>query len=534
VKIQIDNCHRDLRTDLFLSLIVFGVIWGSIFTTSGILNAGFNYFIDDHEILVIHNVYTSFYDVFVEPFTALFSSEPKSRFRPIYDVLLRLCTKLYGLNPFIWYLSSLLVAIATSTIFYLVGRLQKFSQIESIGFAGLIVLGQQASTYTRFGTPETAATLFVALSFLFGSLNSDQRITQNIYNCLFIIFSLLAALNKEACILMLPGLAYFKIWHLSRSNNISLRASFLSNKFNVIFIVVWFILSITYIKIAGVTGPGYAGIDGDTLSILGIFNSLLSNGAIFGSALIANIGYYFSRKDRNKFQFNNFYTLTALIIIPQLIIYNKTGMLWHYILPGAVGVSFLAFYPMRQIAQRSKKTCQLVISKILIILLLQLIFTTNYFSDISKRTTPIQGMISDLSRCVDQNAPLAIIGNSYVDYETLTAFYKVTDLLMQNHQTFLATYGSKNADLSIDILKAQEQPWYFLNPQPALKKYYQGKIIDRLNPQELMNFQGIVLTHSSKIEKSLVELNLDWFQIDRFAKKYYSELDISIYCKKDR
>jgi hypothetical protein len=52
------------------------------------------------------------------------------------------------------------------------------------------------------------------------------------------------------------------------------------------------------------------------------------------------------------------------------------------------------------------------------------------------------------------------------------------------------------------------------------------------NPQELANFQGIVLTHSSKVEKSLVGLNLDWFQIDRFAKKYYPELDISIYCKR--
>lgn len=532
MKIQIDNRHQYLRHDLFLPLVVFGLIWGLIFITSGILNAGFNYFIDDHEILVIHNVHTSFYDIFVEPFTTLFSSESKSRFRPIYDVLLRLCTKLYGLNPFVWYLSSLFVAIATSTIFYLVGRLQQFSQIESLGFAGLIVLGQQASTYTRFGTPETAATLFIALSFLFGSLNSDRRTTQNIYSCLFVIFSLLAALNKEACILILPGLAYFKIWHLARSNNISLKASFLANKFSVIIILSWFILSIAYIKLAGVSGPGYAGIDGDTLSIVGIFNSLLSNGAIFGCALIAHIGYYLSRQNRSKFQFDRFYILTALIIIPQLIIYNKTGMLWHYILPGAVGVSFLAFYPMKQIAERSKRNYQIVISTILTILTLQLIFTTSYFFDLSKRTTPIQGMISDLSRCVDRNAPLAIVGNSYVDYEALTAFYKVTDRLMNNHQTVLATYGSKNADLSIDVLKAEEQPWYFSNPQPILKNYYHGKTIDRLNPQELMNFQGIVLTHSNKVEKSLVRLNLDWFQIDRFAKKYYPELDISIYCKK--
>ncbi len=532
MKMQIDNRHHDLSSDLFLPIMVFGLIWGTIFITSGILNAGFNYLIDDHWILVIHNTKNSLEDIFIEPFTSLFSSEPKSRFRPIYDVLLRLCTKLYGLNPFLWYLSSSLVAIATSTIFYLVARLQKFSQIESIGFAGLIVLGQQASTYTRFGTPETTATLFIALSFLFGSLRSDRRIQQNIYNCLFVLCALFAALNKEACILILPGLAYFKIWDVARSNNISLKSSFLSNKFSIIFILSWFILLIAYIKLAAVAGPGYAGIDGDTLSILGIFNSLLSNGAIFGCALIANIGYYVSRKERNKFQFNHVYTLIALIIIPQLIIYNKTGMLWHYILPGSVGVAFLAFYPMREIAERSNKNYRIVISMILTILSLQLIFTTSYFFDLSKRTTPIQAMISELSRCIDRQAPLAIVGNAYVDYEALMAFYKVSDLLIDNHQTILATYGSKNADLLIDVLKEQEQPWYFSNPQPGLKKYYQGKTIDRLNPAESIDFQGVLLTHSSKVEQSLVGLNLNWFQIDRFAKQYYPELDISIYCKK--
>jgi Dolichyl-phosphate-mannose-protein mannosyltransferase len=394
VKIQIDNRHQYPRSDLFLPLAIFTLTWGFIFISSGILNAGFNYFIDDHEILVSNNIHHSLQDIFLEPFTSLFSNSPKSRFRPLYDVLLRLCTQLYGLNPFTWYLSSMLVAILTTTIFYLVGRLQKFSQLEAIVFTGAILLGQQASTYTRFGTPETTATLFVALSFLFGSLNSDRGLKQNIYDFLFVIFALLAALNKEACILIIPGLAYFKIWHLARSNNISLKESFVVNISTTILLLSWFVLSLAYIKLGGVSGPGYAGIDGDTLSLLGILNSLLSNGAIFGSALIANIGYYFSRQNRNEFKFDIFYTLAALIIIPQLIIYNKTGMLWHYILPGAIGVSFLACYPMRKIAERSKKTYRIVISIILTILTLQLIFTTSYFADISKRTTPIQGMVA--------------------------------------------------------------------------------------------------------------------------------------------
>jgi hypothetical protein len=532
MKIQIDNRHQDLKSDFFLPLIVFGIIWGAIFIISGILNAGFNYFIDDHEILISHSLHNSFQDIFVEPFTSLFSSEPKSRFRPLYDVLLRLCTKLYGLNPFAWYLSSLLVAIATSTIFYLVGRLQKFSQLESCGFAGLIVFGQQASTYTRFGTPETTATLFVALSFLFGSLNTKGEIDRKIYNLLSVGFALLAALNKEACILLLPALAYFKIWHFAQTNNISIRASLNTNKYVTLFMIGCFILFISYIKLAGVSGPGYAGIDGNTLSIVRVFNSLLSNGAIFGSALIANIGYYLSRQKQNKLQFDRFYILAALIVIPQLTIYNKTGMLWHYILPGSVGVSLLTIYPLSKIGTESKQIYKRVISAILIILTLQVIFTSNYFIEISKRTTPIKSVVSDLTDCIHPQKSLAIVGNSYVDYEALSAFYTIADLAILNQHTFLATYASKNADLFIDALKVEEQPWYYSNPQPGLKKFYKGQTIDRLNPQELLNLQGIVLTHTSKVEKSLIALNLDWFQPDLLVKKYYPELDISIYCKK--
>jgi hypothetical protein len=541
VKIQIDNRHHYLRSDLFLPLLVFTLIWGLIFISSDLLNAGFNYLVDDHEILVSHNIHTSFQDIFIKPFISLFSSEPKSRFRPLYDVLLRLCTTIYGLNPFFWYLSSLLVAIATSTIFYLVGRLQKFSQLEAIGFAGLIGFGQQAATYTRFGTPETTATLFVALSFLFGSLNSDapeisirrRSITQQVYDYLFILFAVLAALNKEACILILPGLAYFKIWHRSKTNNISLSASFKQNRVSTIIILTCSIVFLLYIKIAGVSGPGYAGIDRDTLSIISVLNSVLSNGAIFGSASIANIGYYLTRKERGRVRASSFYLSTALIIIPQLILYNKTGMHWHYILPASIGVSLLTFYPIANIGNRSGKSYKIVMGLVVTILALQLIFTTGYFQTVSKRTAPIQSMISDISNCVGDRASMAIVGNSHVDYEALNAFYRISDLIIHNHQTFLVTYNAnKNANLFIDVLKAREQPGHLSNPQQILKNYYQGRTIDRLNPQQLANLKGIVVNHASKVEKSLVALNLDWFQPNLLVKKYYPELDISVYCKK--
>ncbi len=512
--------------EVIFPLVIFGIIWGGIFIQSGIFNAGFNYFVDDHTLLVIHRSYPSFYSIIIKPFAALFSNEPQVRFRPIYDVLLRLFTRIYGLDPYIWYLSSLLVAIVTSTTFYLIGRLQEFSKLESIGFASLIIFGQQASTYTRFGTPETTATLFIALAFLFASLNNDRKI----HDYLFIIFALLAALNKEACILMLPALAYFKIWHLSQSKHISFQESWAVNKYNTIFVLCIFLLFVVYIRLAKVNGPGYAGIDEDTLSMAHLFKSLIANGAIFGAALIANIGYCITKKDRNQFEIDSGYILIALIIIPQLVIYNKTGMLWHYILPGAIGVSLLTFYPIAKIGKNSVKSYQIVTLIVLMIVVIQVIFTGIYFRDVSKRTGTIQPMISDIADCVRQDSRLVVMGNPYLDQEKLTAFDRITNLIIHNHHTILATYGNKNTHLFTDVFKNDEQQWYFLGAK-YVENIYNNRTIDHLNHQELAMIKGIVLTHTSQVEKQLVALKLSWFDLDLLTKKDYPELDISVYCK---
>jgi hypothetical protein len=243
----------------------------------------------------------------------------------------RLFAQLYGLHPFVWYLSSCLVAIATTGILYIIGRLQKFSVAESLGFASLAIFGQQAATYARHGTPETTSTLLVALALLFATVNSDRVKIQTIVDFLFGIFALLSALNKEACILFLPSLCLFKVWNLSQQQKLSWRYSWVKNKINVIFLLIIFIACLTYIKVANISGTGYAGIDRDTLSIDNLIGSLTANGAIFGLAIASNITYAViyvrDRVDSQKLNRAGFYLLIALMIIPQLILYNKTKMI---------------------------------------------------------------------------------------------------------------------------------------------------------------------------------------------------------------
>jgi hypothetical protein len=62
----------------------------------------------------------------------------------------------------------------------------------------------------------------------------------------------------------------------------------------------------------------------------------------------------------------------------------------------------------------------------------------------------IESLRSSIRDCVRQDAPLAIVGNPYVDYERLFAFHTITDLVIHNQHRFLATYGSKTSDFFID------------------------------------------------------------------------------------
>jgi hypothetical protein len=118
------------------------------------------------------------------------------------------------------------------------------------------------------------------------------------------------------------------------------------------------IACLTYIKVANISGTGYAGIDRDTLLIDSLIGSLTANGAIFGLAITSNITYAViyvrDRVDSQKLNRAGFYLLIALMIIPQLILYNKTKMIWHYALPAAIGVSLLNFEPIKQIRVRSR------------------------------------------------------------------------------------------------------------------------------------------------------------------------------------
>jgi hypothetical protein len=514
------------KRDFLLPVMIFVIIWTFIFIYTDILNAGFNYILDDHQIVLNHEKYNRSQDIFIEPFSILFSSNSLERFRPLYDVFLRFFSQAYGLDSFAWYISSFFVAIITTSIFYFVGRLQKLSLIESIGFACLIVFGQQSSTYARFGTPETTSTLLLSFVFLLGSLNTTNKKLQIITDFLFITFAILSALNKEACILMLPALCFFKIWNLSRSKNISLRVAFQKNIFNTTFVCAIFLIFISYIKM-NVHAPSYASPE-TTFSIPNFVNSVRANNRVSELTIIITIAYLtIYRRISNII---SFYILIALIIIPQSIIYNKVGMFGHYLLPATIGISLLVFYQISQIRQQFTSVAKILTLLSFCVILIQIVFTVNYFENAVSNRKSLNSMIVDTSNCVGKSGVMIVVGSPYIHYEALGAFKIISEKVIHNNKTFIATIGSQKSDFLTDVYKEEEKPWYYVDPQISEKLYYNNQALHDMSQQDIANVKGVLVNYSRKIEKPLLELNLDWFN-SKMVKKYYRGIDMSLYCR---
>jgi len=527
-----------LRGEFLFPFLLFVCLWLYIFLSTKIFEVGFNYFLDDHQIFINNSEKFDLYKIFIDPFASLFSSnEPKTRFRPLYDVWVRLFSHVYGLNPFFWYLSSFIAALATTTNFYIFARLQSFPVLESICFSLLVVFGDQAWTYVRFGTPETTATFFASLAFIFASLSSNKN--SIILDSLFCIFAILTALNKEACLLMLPAFAFLKVWSFSRKYKISLAQSLSINRYIVSLILTICLLTLIYIKLAGFVGIGYAGIDENTFAVSNISRLLktLFDKSSIGLAIILNVIYFILCFFRFKTINFGFLILSSLIIIPQLILYCKSDIGNYYLLPCVIGVSFLTIYPLVELKKKISKNFAILSLFVILIIYNNLVSTQNIFRKTSINLKTMNEMVQDISSCLKPNSQLIIFGNPYAHYEPLYGFKTaIIDKILQlkEEDVVLATYGYSNSNLKSDAYKEFEKAWSFLKPS-NLEISYNHRTIKTLDRSQLKNTQVLVILGFHEFEKDFRKLTSDWFDVNQFNYKSYPDLDIgdiSIYCKK--
>ncbi|HTA77367.1 MAG TPA: glycosyltransferase family 39 protein [bacterium] len=436
--------------------------------------------------------------------------------------MLRLFSCCYGLNPFTWYLSSCLIAITTAITFYFFAKNHACSKKEALLFVCLTLLGSQASTYARFGTPETTAICFTALAFLCASTSTSHKTKQIICNILFVIFAALAALNKEACILMLPAFAAYKVWITAKRNNFSFKQGLLISLPVVVALLILFGGCMEYIKVMKLSGPGYA----QTTFVWPHFRNqlkILMENNFF--TVLLNIWFVWENRKKDqwlRFEFIGYYLVLALIVLPQVVLYSKIGLDQHYLFPAVIGVAFSTIYPLVSLKEKLPNYYKIAFIVIALVILQRCLVTYNHFKDVAKTTGEIRVFTEDLSRVAGSDRRVLICGNPQAHYEMLDAINTILGKLIKNNQTFLATYGSANDMVTTDIFKKDETDWAFLKSKDA-QSWFGQNLLSNMNQKSRKDIQVIVLFSADSLNNVFLKTSHGWFNPKLFAYKDYPE-----------
>jgi len=330
---------------------LFFCLWFGFLFLTGTLYSGFH-FTDDHDVIRIKAdfAYSS-----IEREARLLTREitsPHLRFRPFYMFHRRAAAAILGTDFFAWSVYFGFLAVFTSFFLFLVMRKTGFSILESFFFPGFVLLGEQAAIWWKLGANEILGMFMLSVTLLWMVKSAQAPTTgKRLYsNILWIIFAVLMSWSKESFILMIPALIVWKWWLTDRKA----RAIFPS----VILAGVFALELLHVMRNVGTAGIRYAGYEGFRLSpfISTFFRSFIVSGGWVIIVLAVILIYLRLKKKGDSLEEGEKKpdllwgtVISGLIIMPQVLLYTKSGIMERYLLPAVVGYGLLAVVLLREI-----------------------------------------------------------------------------------------------------------------------------------------------------------------------------------------
>lgn len=329
----------------FIVIILLGIFFFSFLLKAGTVFSGYH-FIDDHTIINLAERlrHQSTFQVV----TKAVEADLLIRFRPIFYPYLIGLTSIFGVHFVRTAIFVSLIGFATMTFFYLGMKRMGKGLILSALFPLLILGGAQMAVFWRSGVNETIGLFFFSITFFFMASSMGTKNYQR-NTIFFVIFIIISSLCKESFIFAIPALLLFKVFNEANCKRITIKQSMKNNKL-LAFPAVIMIVELILIKyFVGTNKIGYAGIASSwTEFAKGV------EGIIFGKnslgywfvvllALIAINALNIFLKKITKEEIKNRLVaicFSLLIIIPQILIHAKSGMVERYLVPATFGFSF--------------------------------------------------------------------------------------------------------------------------------------------------------------------------------------------------
>ncbi|MBD0359875.1 MAG: hypothetical protein ICV56_04085 [Nitrososphaeraceae archaeon] len=499
------------------AFIIIFLFWSLILVTSGSLFSGYH-FTDDHEIIDIYHdinfLKLNLLDEIIKQINSdLFEFH---RFRPFYYIHRVIQTRLFGINWLIWSIYNGILGILSTFFIFAFGRIIKFSLLQTVIFTSITILGSQSAIWWRLGPAETLGTflLSIVLMLITTSIKTDKG--KILYEVLFVTFTLLMSLCKESFVVTIPAILFIKVWLYGETNNTSLQQSLKDNMLPIVVLSLTFLAEIILVKLFVGTEFAYAGLE---INFTNLIKSIRGYG--YGSTLplmtLITIGLL-SIKSRRIYSpsYKNVYCLYFLffiMVLPQIVIYTKTGISERYILPGILGYSFLIAGLIKFFDQQLKIVGKLLALILIIAISLKLnmaFYSARDFAEEGRNTT---ALLRTIEANTVPNSPILIVVNPWSHYEWSVSIQRYLNYVAKRNNLYFVTYGSKNTDFYTNVFLDTEKLFSFLDPE-EIKKYYEYRTIEKVKNKK--NIQCIVVFPN--LRNDFLKKSSDWFSLKKYKE----------------
>lgn len=322
----------------------YTVLVFALLLLSGTISSGFH-FIDDHEIIRINQELSVQGDSLISCIIRWVGSDLNIRFRPFYYILRVIWTAILGDNFTAWSVLKGAETVITMTFLYFCARLLKCNKLVSVFFSATIMVGTQAAVWWWLGPQEGIGMLFFAIGFFF--LINYMNFNKSNDKYLSILFFVISSLTKESFVILIPAVVFYAVflgegqtWSYKQvANSIRQKGDF------VLIMLLTFIVEIFVIFFwVGTNQIEYAGIDatlklGDYIrNILYSLKNELFIFSLWGTILLVLVCGGENYK-QVLFLLKEF-IFSMLVMLPQAILYAKSGMGQRYLLPWTFGFAY--------------------------------------------------------------------------------------------------------------------------------------------------------------------------------------------------
>ena len=568
IKINNDFIIQNRNTFIFLFIVFF---WVAFFGISGRWFSGFG-LPANHKTILLNE------ELEVENFKPVLIKEIKRdqnlRFRPFYVFQSVVKTKIFGINSTWWVVFNNILAILTTFLLFRFTQYMKFPLFGSFLFLFFLMIGKQSEIWWVVPHNETISMFLFSLSLYFMVLGgrrphpihgqpdvvlsgaSSQKpgffasfyriLTQRgrrphpihgqsdavlsgassqklFYKIFFLFFTFLMSLSKESFLLLIPGLMFLYVWISKENAENGWIESIKKNFFMILILSLIFLTEVAYIKLKGVKGLGYAGLEFNLNKFFKAALTLFKAGNFFTiilplSIVILIFSYFNKNKTSLKASLNEFKIIAVLcliIVVPQIVIYSKSGFQNRYLIPGLLVFSLVLAYIYKFISIHFPKAFK---RAFIVLILLFGVFPTgintwNGLNSFTRKGFQLKALFNSILQNTKEKDSILVVADPA--YNVMCYSFKV--FLNQK-------YKRNNV-----IYKLFETRAYSTFEKIKINRNYK-----RLNPVLLVKIKsknkikGVVIFPG--LEKNFLETASDWFDYNSFER--YDIKSAVLYIKK--